>query len=296
MVKLVPIALAGLAIAIGGAAAVLAFQKRNIALTSKMWYRPVIGRMYSFNTFTLPNETPTTIGNAIAGMAPSFVSGLIRMEASNLTLTSQMISDLRTVESLYPGALYDIWLRPTQYTSASALASAITTVLSQVGNMVQVVSFDNYDSLSQDYQTAIVQTCHASNKLVLGDVNPNTLGPIYVKPDIIGTSDWNFVLGQSMPQIVKLGLPVLLHVNNGPEPVSSTGLTEHYIWNNVFTTQQREQFIQQMVQLQGNGFAYMYNLFWPEVSVQPPVYYDCLSDDQVYQFMQSLAQTYNRKP
>ena len=301
----------GLAVAGGGA-------PPNYALASAQWRRSVIGRMYSFGQWALPaSETPTSVGNTLASLNPTFVSGLVRVEAGGESMNSQILADFATVRSIVqatsPACLFDIWFRPTQYATAAALTTGVQAAIA-TGIPADVLSFDSFDSISAAYQQAARLLANNARKKLLGDINPNTPGSVSVAPDVATTSDWpsvpgggpvslasvGFMLGPAMatklvPTAVQDQIPLLLHINNGPNPVDSLGNAEHVQYANVLNTQQRESFNLTAARLQAdNGYAYMYGPFWPDVTVGPPsVYYDANSDDAMLAYLQQLMAQYN---
>lgn len=270
-------------------------------LTNRLWYRPVSANVYAFGAWSAPGETPTTVGNALASLNPSFVSGLIRVEPGGETLTAQMLADYATikkiVQTVNPLCLFDIRVRSSFYSTPAALTSAVQAIVAN-GIQIDAISFDSFDSLSGAMQAAAVAVAHASGKLCIADLNPNTFTTFSggAQPDIVATSDWNWQLGPNMANVVATGVPIVLHINNGALPVDGSGQTQHFNWNQTFSTAQRQTWITQMAQLQAVvGFSLMYPVLWPTNVVGPPLtVYDSITDDGMMAFMQGVAYQYNQ--
>jgi hypothetical protein len=268
-------------------------------VTSPIFYRPVIARVYSFNQWTLPEENVTTVGDAIASLKPSFVSGLIRLEYDNLTISPRMAHDYNAIREIVlnssPDARFDIWLRANQYNTTSSLVAAMRSVLSR-NISFDAFSFDDLNSLSPAEQTAILNTAHAAGKLVGGDWTGST-APAIVFDYLMTTDTMLQISSSSTAQIESFGAPVMLHINNGATPVDVNNQTEHYDWNFVWTDQQKSAFLTQAAENQSaDGYYFMYPVFWPAGSVTPPTYWESLKDDSMLALMQTLIQQYNSQP
>jgi hypothetical protein len=265
-------------------------------VTSPIFYRPVIARVYSFNQWTLPGENATTAGDAIASLEPSFVSGLIRLEYNNLTISPRMAQDYDAIRDAVlnssPDAEFDIWLRANQYNSTSSLVAAMQSVLSQNVSF-DAFSFDNLYSLSPAEQVAVLSTAHAAGKLAGGSWAGSTAPAVAF--DYLMTTDTMLQISSgTVAQIESFGAPVMLQINNGPVPVDADNETEHYDWNFVWTDQQKSMFLTQAAENQStDGYYFMYPVFWPAGSVTPPTYWDSLRDDSILALMKTLIQQYN---
>ena len=268
-------------------------------VTSPIFYRPVIARVYSFNQWTLQEENVTTVGGAIASLKPSFVSGLIRLEYDNLTISPRMAQDYDTIREIVlnssPDAEFDIWLRANQYNSSSSLIAAMQSVLSR-NISFDAFSFDSLYSLSPAEQAAVLSTAHAAGKLVGGDWAGSTVPAVTF--DYLMTTDTMLKISSSaVAQIESLGAPVMLQINNGATPVDVNNETEHYDWNFVWSDEQKSAFLIQAAENQSvDGYYFMYPVFWPGGSVTPPTYWDSLRDDSMLALMQTLIQQYNSQP
>ncbi len=284
---------------------------RNAALSSPHFYRPAVARMYSFGEWAIPGETATTVGDAVASVKPTYVSALVRLESTGLTLTQQMLDDFQTVQSIVkatsPGCLFDIQLRSNQFAAGADLAAAVAQVLQQLSSAgvdVDVVMFDNFTT-SADLASNAVAATHAAGKLVAGPYDP-VATPTYAAPDIIFQNDWpgaspvsiidtGFRVPSNLSGQVASGLPVIMMINNGPTPVDAAGNTEHAQYCQLLTAQQREIFNTSAYQVQNQlGFAYATPLFWPISVVGPPTQtYDALTDGDALSFFQQMSAQYN---
>jgi len=265
-------------------------------VTSPIFYRPVIARVYSFNQWTLQGENATTVGNTIASLKPSFVSGLIRLEYNNLTISPRMAQDYNTIREIVlnssPNAKFDIWLRANQYNSTTSLVAAMQSVLSR-NLSFDAFSFDDLNSLSPAEQAAILNAAHVSGKLVGGDWAGST-APVVIFDYLMTTDTMLQISSSAIAQIDSFGAPVMLQINNGATPVDVNNQTEHYDWNFVWTDQQKSAFLTQAAENQSaDGYYFMYPVFWPGGSVTPPTYWDSLKDDSMLALMQTLIQQYN---
>ena len=106
---------------------------------STIFRRPVISRAYEGTSWTTANETADSYAAALAGVKPSYVSGLIYVN-NGQSVTAQMISDYNTIRSavlaLNPNAKFDVEvsLNPnppspnTPYANAAAVVAKMTTL------------------------------------------------------------------------------------------------------------------------------------------------------------------------
>lgn len=292
----------------------------NPALSSKIFYRPVFARIYSFNQWTLPAETPTTAGAALASTNASFVTGLIRFDAgsstyANLTVSSSMAAAYTTVTNavlaVNPKAEFDIWLRAEQFTnpttgaagSGADIVAAMKTVQA-TGLRFNAFSFDDANAMSTQAAQAVISYGHSVGKLVGLSWVPTTPLPTGVKPDYVLISDeYNFTTNQDQvtythAEISSAGVPVLLGINDGPTPVNSQGITEHAYFVQDMTDTQRLAMITYLSQNQKPlGYAFTYPVFGPVGQVGPPsIEYDSPNDGTILASMISLMSQYNAAP
>jgi hypothetical protein len=306
----------------------------NLALQSATFYRPVEARMYSFNTcastglnpgtgtdgcWAIGSDTPAQVGNAIAALTPSFVSGLIRLEA-NASVTPAMIASYNTVRGIVlaanPNAKFDIWFRADKIgcTKVAAMVAAMQGVLTS-GIRVDAFSFDDLSCVSASGLQQLVAFAHGNGEMIGGDCATTCPGLDYIAgantpvPCLTACASANsfnaastfsglWINQTAMAAQSKLGIPILLALPNGPTPVDSASNTFHSDWVNLFTDSQREGILSSLAaQQKGDCYALEYPVFWPAGTVGPPsVYWNSPGDGSMLQFMAGLATTYNVHP
>jgi hypothetical protein len=286
----------------------------NLALKSAVFYRPVMARIYSFNQWTLPYETPTMVGNAIAKMNASFVFGLIRLEGG-ATVTPQMLTDYNTVKSIILTAghpKFDIWLRADKYSDAGTTGATVVAGMQAVlatGMQLDAFSFDGMDALSPQAMNAVVSYAHQNGKLVGGGCTFTCQGSgvdyiLTSSSDLPNgfsdTAPYNNVYLNStrLNGLASVGVPVILGIHGGATPVDASGNTFNKVFTTVFTDTQRANYITSLANQQGGSvFAFAYPVFYPVQVVGPPsINWDSPNDDSMLPMMISLAATYNVHP
>lgn len=286
----------------------------NLTLKSATFYRSVMARMYSFNVWSLPStETPTTVGNAIASMNASFVSGLIRLEAGAV-VSSQMLADYGTVRGIVlaanPHAKFDIWFRADKlnYDPAQMIAQMQGVINS--GMQVDAFSFDSLNNVPAAALQAIIQFAHSNGRMIGGPCFVGCAGLDYItSPNITvipnGFSITDpfasiYINNTAMAEQAKFGIPIMLGLPNGGIPVDSgtPSNTFHRDFVLNFTDTQRSNIIKSLAEQQAaNYYGFTYPVFFPVGQVGPPsLYWDSPHDGNMLQLMVGLAATYNPHP
>ncbi|MHB8567563.1 MAG: hypothetical protein ACYC7D_13865 [Nitrososphaerales archaeon] len=254
--------------------------------------RIVLGRMYQQGSWVLPGETPTSVGQAIAKLDPTYVSGLIRL-ASTDTLSAQQIADYNTVRNIVlqtsPNAKFDVVLNANQYSSSQQIVSQMQAINSKIHVDIWFFDFFNvgYKS-SPDTIEAAISYAHGQGQLISGNDFGDQVPP---GSDFATITDNNFVLDLSQISSIKstYGIPVVVHLNNNPQNGPST---ESCVFITDYSTAQRQSYVTQLAQGQASGgYLFMYDVFFPQCPVGTA--YDATQDGSMYQTIQNLMSTYN---
>ena len=279
----------------------------NRAFLSLVFRRAVFARVYQTYpagsptyTWTLPSETASTVGTAIAGMKPTYVSGLIRTDHANVTLPSNVVSDYEAIRNLVlaavPKASFDIVIRTEEYTTAAEIAADMNALVPQI-------PFESFYLDAGGTSTVVagaVSAAHSLGKLVGGDTWSAPLPDLDFTASTIpsllpvtssilaaqgtGTGITTGSLPSAMAALVASGLPVMLHVNNFT-PDRETYVSE-------WTQAQRISWNGQCAALQ-QKFSFMYGLFFPEAPIGTS--YDCIADGTLSTF-ENLIGAWNPPP
>ena len=257
--------------------------------------RIVTAKVYQGGVWTLKNETPETVGNALAELQPTYVSELLAFN-SNESISQQQIGDFNTIKRIVlkssPYCKFDAFIYANQYSSANELTSQMEAINSAISPDLWYVDFwDNTYQSSPDMISAAIKFAHSNDQPIGGNCWGTQCPP---NSDFIGTDDLNFTFRSSFAQLVSNypSYPTVLHVNNNPQNGPST---ESAVFIDQYTTQQRISYINSMAQSQKKyGYSFMYPVFFP--NYPGAVSYDALADDSILSGIKSTMNQYNPYP
>ncbi len=239
-------------------------QASPLFLISSMMQRVVLARVYDQRQWALSNETPTSVGIALAKLNATYVSQLIRL-ARSTTITLQMISNYDTIRNLVravnPNAKFDVVLNAKEYNTSVALIDRMKSINDALH--VDGFYFDFYHPGFKLYPQVIedgIAFAHNHNEFVGGDIFGGTSIP--PGTDFIVCCQSNFTTDTHRLAIFRAtypNIPIELHLGNNPQPTS-----ESCRFINNYTTAQRISYVASLAVNQSVwGYAFGYPVFFP---------------------------------
>ena len=272
----------------GAALTACVFIGRAAAVSNQeVFARPLITRAYEQTQWTLQNangsglrEESQSVGEALAGLQPSYISGLIYLEQQT-ELTDQMIDDWNTIRSIVhstvSGARLDveISLNPdppspkTPFASADAVRAKMESIHATLNNGGWW--FDFYSQAQQahpDWIAAAVEYAHSNNQTVGGNVFGNKVPPgsdaVAFVDDIVSGSEYGFDFNTTEIADLKAS-PVDALVLGHLQSNSQNGdTTESAIYIDQWTEAKRLSYLEFWDNSQSQyGFTFMWPVFYP---------------------------------
>lgn len=289
----------------------------NGMATSTVFERAVISRLYEGNAYTEKTqgggpyrETVDQYAAALAGLTPSYVSGLIYLNNSQ-TATTQMISDFNTVRNavlaVNPNAKFDVELslNPAQakpYANPAALVAVMTTLDAQFHP--DAWNFDFWsDALNSKpgWVTAAVAYAHAHNQMVGGNVFGSKVPPgsdfVSFVDDPVSGSTYGFDFSTTEITNLRANSPSTILIGHLQSNAQNGATTESNVYQNQWTESMREAYLNYWASSQTSfGFTFMYPLFYPMYPANfafDPLLDSSSSGGTLYDDINTLMSIYN---
>ena len=251
--------------------------------------RIAMARVYHQGDWTLPAETPVTVGQTLAQLNPTWVSGLIRLGAAQ-SLSQEQIDAFKTITALVlaanPDCKFDFVLDASQYSNAQDLLQQMEGINSQI--KVDIWFFENYQKTYKKHPDMIqsaLDYAHSLGQAVGGDASRGRVPP---GSDYAAVADKKFHLKRSKIHHLskKYHIPVVCYLN------SDTHSKEPKTFINKWVTGQRVGYITQLALDQNPwGYQLAYPIFWPMYPAGKA--YDSLQDNSILAIIQDLMNSYN---
>lgn len=258
-------------------------------------------RVYQHGNWTVPKQTPESVGKALAGLKPTWVSSLIRFEAGEKPTADEQsawktITD--AVRGASPDADFGIELNALEYKSADDLTEMMSTVRSSFDN--DGWFFDFYTPAYKDRPDVVeaaIADAHDNGEWIGGnafglDQDP----PVPPGSDFIAVQDFRFKIDLAAVRKLAEKIPVVFHLGNSPAAASSDGCA----FINEFTTPRRGAYATERAGQQAeNHFRFAYPVFFPECFIGPSgsdaalTSYDAPSDDPMLDTIERLLDRYD---
>ncbi len=259
--------------------------------TLQIFSRAVLSRGYEQNQYVLrqpsrtgpDRETPAEVGEALAGLKPTYVSGSIYLE-NGTTVNPAMIAYWQTIRTAVlaksPNAKFDveISLNPNPpapkkpFASAAALVAMMTKVDTQLHPDAWWFDFYAPGALNAhpDWISAAVAYAHSHGQLIGGNVFGSKVPPgsdaVAFVDDPSSTSQSGFPYDFSRTEVAALrsSSPTTLLVGHLQSNAQNGQATESCVYINDWTESQRASYLTYWAQQQYKvGFAFMYPVFYP---------------------------------
>jgi len=288
--------------------------------TSKIFKRSVISRAYEGTAWTMNSstggaerETVTSYAAALAGIQPSYVSGLIYVHNGQL-VTAQMISDYNTIRNAVlaanPSAKFDVEVSlnpaptaPIQpFANAAAVVAEMTTLDSQLHPDIWNFDFysDAYNS-DPDWVAAAVAYAHTHNQLIGGNVFGNIIPPgsdfVSFVDDPVTGSTYGFDFSMSEIAALKANSPSTILLGHLQSNAQNGSTTESCVYSAQWNEPTQLAYLTHWASSQASlGFTFIYPMFYPLCPAN--FAYDPLQDPSasggtLYTDIGGLMSTYN---
>ncbi len=274
----------------------LAMAKSSPSPMTQAISRIAQARVYQQRQWTLlvqdqsqPSETPTTVGQALASLTPTWVAGLIRVSAGQ-PLTQDQIDAFNTIRSLVlavnPDCKFDIVLNAAQYTGPNDIVNQMKAINAQVP--VDIWYLEKFYETYRDQRTMIdaaITYAHSQGQPIGGDALLNQMPP-HADFAVVETQNFSLDARQIDRLIKKYHIPVIAHLDD------ETNATEARTFITKYDTAQRIGYITRLAKNQKSWkYRLMYPIFYPLYPAGEA--YDSLQDDSILGLILSLMQDYN---
>lgn len=265
--------------------------------------RIAYARAYQNGKPTIPKEAPASIGQAIARLEPTWVTGLMRLRIKDTPSDADVAGYNKIREAVRaksPDAEFGVELNALDYTTTEAVQDKMREVRGTIDNEGWFFDFFTpaYDKRPEVVRAAIAEA-HDNGEWIGG----NTFGwskdpenPVLPPgSDFLGVSDDNFKL--DLPAVRKLAehVPVVFHLRNNPGNPGSEGC----VYSNRYTTAQREAYVRRRAREQkGAHFHFAYPVFFPTCLASRHAAHDIVSfnsirDGTMLRTLEKLMHKYN---
>jgi hypothetical protein len=264
--------------------------------------RIAYARAYQNGKFTVPHQTPADVGKALAGLEPTWVTGVIRLRISDVP-TSEEVSGYETIRDAVhekaADAEFGVELNALDYTTPSAVTDKMSEVRGKLDNDGW---FFDFFTPAYDKRPAVVEAAIADAHDHGEFVGGNTFGwskdpehPV-IPPgtDFLGIADDNFKLDLSAVRTLAGQVPVVFHLRNNPGKASSEGC----VYINDYSTGRRETYVRRRASEQKESdFHFAYPVFFPSCEPRSKGHdiqsFDAIDDSSMLKTLGELMDRYN---
>ena len=247
------------------------------------FHRIVMARLYQ-DTWTLPDETPESVGEALASLKPSTVAGLIRLggQTDNTVDGAQAKSEnsvpvntfspeqaaafntiRKKVREVNPECRFDFVLNVKAYSTSDAILAQMKDINAKVNPDLWF-----FDSLTSAYKTnpavidAAITYAHSKGQAVGGDCYSAQL-PTGIDYAVVETTDFKFDLDHIRKIRETYHIPVIAHLNYQASAQGKDEESKRFI--QTLTLEKRVAVITHLASGQNTGqYAFMYPVFFPQ--------------------------------
>jgi hypothetical protein len=230
--------------------------------------RIVNARVYQDQSWTVPGETPASVGRVLASLEPTWVSSLIRYQAGQAPRPDEVSAWKKIrqkVRAKSPNATFDVELNAAEYRTADEIRRQLAEIRSELHN--DGWFFDFYTPayrLRPEVVDAAIEDAHQHGEWVGGNAFGLSAGPpIPPGSDFIAVQDFGFKTDLAAIRELAEKVPVVFHLGNAPELPKSDGC----VFIERFSTEQRKSYVRERAEQQkANDFRFGYPVFFPECS------------------------------
>lgn len=259
-------------------------------------------------------ETVSSYAAAIAGVKPTYVSGLIYVR-NGQTVTEQMANDYNTIRNtvlaVNPSAKFDVEIslnpNPPSPNQPFANAAAVVDMMTTIDGLLHpdIWYFDFYSdayTANPDWVAAAVAYAHAHNQLVGGNVFTKVIPPgsdfaAFVDDPVTGDSIFGFDFSTTQIAALKASSSTATLLGHMQSNAQNGSTTESCVYSTQWSEQTQTAYLTHWASSQSTlGFTFMYPMFYP--LCPGAIAYDPLQDPSpsggtLYQDIGTLMSTYN---
>ncbi|HEY8002062.1 MAG TPA: hypothetical protein VID76_09005 [Solirubrobacterales bacterium] len=237
------------------------------ATFSQQLSRILSARVHHTRLSVVRNTNARRIGRSLAGLRPTWVSGLIRYAKGQHPVHAEVRAwreITRIVRAANPQAGFDVTLNAKQYRDGDEIQRMMQRIRSELDNDGWF-----FDFFSTAYRKrprmirAAIASAHAHGEWIGGNVfGLPKKRPLPLRADFLAVQDFHH-LTLNLPAIRRVAarVPVVYHLNNDPDNPRSGGCR----FTEDFNTDARRKFIRHRAKQQArNGFRVSYPVLFPE--------------------------------
>ena len=191
-------------------------------------------RIYQHGTWTVPGETPDTVGKALAALKPTLVSGLIRDEPTEEVKDHEVDAwnKVRTrVLAASPGAHFGVELNAVSYKTPEQVEQQMQEIRAKLDNNGWFFDFFTTAYKQRpDVVEAAINSAHENGEWIGGNVFG--LGhdpPVPPGTDYLASPGFRGLQDRPRREVRKLAekVPIAFHLGNSPGDPRSSGWPVH---------------------------------------------------------------------
>jgi hypothetical protein len=230
--------------------------------------RIAYARAYQNGKSTVPKESPASIGEALARLEPTWVTGVMRLRIKDTPSDADVAGyeEIRkAVRAKSPDADFGVELNALDYTTPEAVQDKMRDVRGTIENEGWFFDFFTpaYDKRPEVVRAAISEA-HDNGEWIGGNTFGWSKDPqnAVIPPgsDFLGISDDNFKLDLAAARKLAQQVPVVFHLRNNPGNPQSEGC----VYINRYTTAEREAYVRRRAREQKSAdFHFAYPVFFP---------------------------------
>lgn len=272
-----------------------------LVASPELFARPVQARVYKFrdsnSDWLLPNESPESVGKALAALRPSLVSSLALFYNGALPGEDELdsLSEIRRkVAQVSPDAKFELVLDARDYKNPDELTSHMRALAERVD--FELFFFSGLESVYERnpaIATAAIAEAHAQNRLAGAMFHSKAVPQLDYVAVYGGDGEENL---QRRIAGAQTRLPILATMDNESQKLQ---LDKNYAGGKDFVSKkvpaERRKLVTSLAKKQDSlGFRLAYPLFFPLQTASKS--YDALRDEFMRDTLRRLAEEHNNKP
>ncbi|MEO1653130.1 MAG: hypothetical protein AAFU64_06270 [Bacteroidota bacterium] len=138
-----------------------------------VFQRVVLAQIYRNKNWTLEGEDAVSVGKVLANLKPTYVSGLLQIDAS-YALTPEQIKQYKKiremVKAVSPNCKFDFIINPRQFKKPEDILKRMRDIQAQIPVDIWYLDFAKGDFNSSKVVQAAITTAHENNQLIGGNL------------------------------------------------------------------------------------------------------------------------------
>lgn len=258
-----------------------------------VFQRVVLAQIYRNKNWTLEGEDAVSVGKVLADLKPTYVSGLLQLDAS-YDLSPEQIKRYKKVREMVkavnPNCKFDFIINPRQFKKPEDILKRMRDIQAKIPVDIWYLDFAEGEYNSSKVVQAAIAAAHENKQLIGGNFQDSNLLKM---GDFVAFSDNEKVDIKLKEEILKtgekFGKPILFQINNDTN--RSADDTVHTFIRK-WKTYERERYVKR---LSRNQLSWKYRLMYP---VFFPVYlrkeaYNAAKDNEILKSYLEVMALYN---